>query len=180
MTSRELGNVAIKVLGIYILLLAIQYIPIIVVSLIELKNSPGADFNTPVFLASQVLALSLYLGIGLWLFARSEYLSTKLFKNSSVSVARFTPKMLQTILFSTVGILILANSVTELAKIVHRAATIHQTVQNYFLELFWHQNLESIVTLAIKLPLGLYLFLGSEGIARMWRRLRPMAYKPED
>jgi len=178
MTSRELGNVALKVLGIYILLLSIQYIPIIV-SYSDLQRSQSANFITPAFIASQVLVLCLYVGFGLWLFVRTESLSTKLFKDSGVSDTRLTPNMFQAVLFSAVGIFILANSVADVGSLVHRAAVIHQNEQNFSRD-FWIHNLESIIALAVKLPLGFYLFFGSEGISHLWSRLRPMARKPED
>jgi hypothetical protein len=144
-----------------------------------MRNYSGSSsINVPVLVASEALALFLYLGIGWWLVTRSERMSLKLFPASEATGSHLSSETFQAVVFSAAGILILSDLIPVVSRIIHQTALI--PAGRSFLREFWNQNVESLLVFAVQLPLGLFLFLGSRGIARVWHRLRPMSQNAED
>ncbi|MBI3621708.1 MAG: hypothetical protein HY208_05915 [Nitrospirae bacterium] len=176
MTARDFGNIALKVLGIFSLFYAVQYIPVVLGTAGMRNYSGSSSINVPVLVASQALALFLYLGIGWWLLTRSERMSLKLFPASEATGFHLSSETFQAVVFSAAGILILSDLIPVVSRIIHQTALI-PAGRPLFRE-FWHQNAESFLVFVMQLSLGLYFFFGSRGIARVWHRLSTHVPEP--
>lgn len=177
MTSRDLGNVALKVLGIFALFSAISYLPMIL-SFRAFSSLPGYSGNVLFLVVAQSVGVLLYVGIGWWLLSRSERLSLKLFPASESTGFDLSSETLQAILFSVAGVLILVNAIPLVVGILIRTATIPN--QGGFFLVFWRLNGESALVVACQVPLGVALVLGGRRLARLWHRMRPMSRNAED
>jgi hypothetical protein len=79
---------------------------------------------------------------------------------SSESVPGVTPQIIQSIVFSAVGILVLVESIAPLANTV---VLVRAYRENYYLDMsFYYHTVEGL----IKLGIGLWLLLGSKSLLR--------------
>jgi len=170
MTKAEIGELSLKVLGIYAFLfslIAIQY----PVSLLH----PGLS-QTPSGMAMLVsfvpAALLLLFAAFLWLGSKRIRLTSGPEGPSAESASKITPAILQSIAFSVAGIFILIDTLLMMSNLAVELST-------GLWRSMWFWTHLSIVL--IRTALGLWLLLGAAGLRRFRNRMlesvRPILHK---
>ncbi len=164
MTKREIAILSFKILSVYAFIQAIdkcsyvlyyiisqdQFDPAAKVGLISISVPPmlSALCGTILWFTAPLLATSVFKATG------SEYTST-------ASLAD-----IQIVAFSVVGLFILATGFPDLVNVL----TVNLTAS--WIEGGWRATIHNIVVLVLKIALGLWLLLGSDGIVSFIRKRR--------
>lgn len=165
MTNRELASLAIKLVGLYCLIQVVLHIA-------------GASYMvlsgqmTIPALGLFYAVLSSFVALGALLIWKSEWFVRL------VLAARKRPgpdeeteqKRLQPILFSVVGVVLVVQALPQVSF------TISRYLFEEDRELGWQWP--HLTGLAVQMLLGVALFLGSGGLARVWRRINEMNQWP--
>ena len=179
MVQRDFADIGIKLLGVVALLYSFKYVPGLVQAL---SLDPRKDM--PIAIAASLLGVFLYLGVGRWLISRSKYLSRRLFPFEARSGIHINSEMFQAVLFSTLGVYLLCESIPEAVRtftlyVLRDQSGADDYARQYLLLEYVAQHWAALLALAVQLLLGIGLFLGGKGLAAYWHRLRPMANLPE-
>ena len=173
MNKNEALEVGFKFLSIYAFMqgLTVLGIPISLqqsqVALNALASRQGATIPSSIFSAAAFLpsALLFILGAVLWLSAKRNEVSPTDQESPSESKSGFTPQILQSIIFSALGIWIIMESLTSLANVANAlniyALARHQN--RFFMAPFpYFRFFEGL----IKLIFGCWLIIGSRSLRR--------------
>ena len=177
MTKQEVGSLAFKLMGVYALVRAAEHLitAVMWVGSIASLAAMEEDFQAG---ASEVwtglltaLPFVILLALGLYLLARSNKLSARMFPDADGDVAvTASTRDVQAIAFSIVGVLLFASALPQLAKI---------GVNLYYHWKFPEMKPDivrgtwiSLLTMCAKITLGVALFFGGRSLSNLWFRMR--------
>ncbi|ATW28244.1 hypothetical protein [Candidatus Formimonas warabiya] len=164
MNVKAAATIAVKVLAIFTLIKFITYLPSAynifdIVSTASSQTSASLQIIT--FMAP--ICLLLIVSMCLWLYA--DEISDRMVKNPGINEkVNINYEGLQSIAFSVVGIIIVADALPALIS-----AFIHLKIDDSFRPLNQYINLG---TTGLKLVIGLLLLFGSKGLVGLIKYLR--------
>lgn len=178
MTSREFARVLLKVLGIYILFSSLDLALTVNYQIYALIRGPqpGGIPVTPdawAFTALSSMVWLLSLGLGYLMIFKTSTVLSWFFRDEEPATfgSPVNSLITQELAYSLVGIGILSYAVPKVVKFF--GVMLYQLLQ-------FHQNIFSaytptwgdLVVDLCQITFGLWLFLGSRGIAAAWRNLQ--------
>jgi len=166
MKTQKLSEIIIKVMGLYYLISSIGTLYSFIIGVGAFSNDPR---GIPGYFYFQTLGIfGLYLISGLILIFLSKLLSKLLFSENTELDLPFDSTEFQKVLFSCIGLYLMANSLEQVVNIV-ADYSIKQTD--------WRLSERVLTALKmsggtiLKFVIGLYLFLQSKGIVTIWNKL---------
>lgn len=175
MTPKTFGEVAVKALGIYSILTALQYVSAIITSYYKVSKLDGT-----LILSSNILSILIYLGAGRWLLVKSKSLSERYFSDEMYPDFPLTSEQFQSVLFSIVGVFLLWNSIPTLLQIIYRFLFLRGAKFDEIREELSVSEIQFIVVLVIWLLLALFLIFRSKSLAHFWSRVHSTSRGQKD
>ncbi len=163
MTKKEIVSLSLKLAGIYCLIMAISHFGHAIPSIVILGRRG---------FWSMLLLLSLTPFVLLLLFGVYLIFSSKLPSKMASSMIEeekttsFTFQDIQVLAFSIIGVWLLSSAIPNFIQAIVQTTILYsssrQSVSVYFMS--------QIVAAVLKLALGIYLFSGGKGLAKLWQR----------
>ena len=178
MTKKEIVSLSIKLVGIYCLITAITHLSYAVPSVIfSLRRQ---SFWSMIISITPFLSLLLYLipFVLLLLFGFYLIFSDKLPSKIASSLIQeekttsFTFQDIQVLAFSIIGVWLLASAIPAFFQPIIRII-VQRSASQRSVSVF--QNgyfISQIVVAVLKLALGVYLFSGGKGLAKLWKKFQ--------
>ncbi len=173
MTKKEIVSLSLKLAGIYCLIMSISYLSFVIMSA---RSALRKDFLymlisiTPFVL----LLLSITPFVLLLLFGVYLIFSSKLPSKMASSIIQeekttsFTFQDIQVLAFSIIGVWLISSAIPTFIQAILHITVLYlssqQSVPVY--------SISQIVASVLKLALGIYLFSGSKGLAKLWQKLQ--------
>lgn len=167
MSNRELASLAIRLLGVYCLVRALASV---------------ADLTLLLAIAEETSIVPLLAGIGKVLILavmgvtmiwKSPWFARRMMRANEEARPDAEPRQLQAVLFSVIGVVLIVWAVPRITSITW---TVASSGSEDKLSAYWNPDL---VALVVQLVLGVALFVGSGGLARIWRRINQMNQMPQ-
>jgi hypothetical protein len=181
MSRQDIANLAFKITGLYCLITAIPYIGhVFGMPGYVLWGASGATRSTlQVCMAILVVAVPavLLIGLGLYLMTCSRRMAQRAFPDSDRSSAPARVLAIHALAFSIIGAWAVVDA---FPSVVTGAVTLIVGWQDYFgassrwggASQAWSAVGQFLISPAVKLVLGICLFVGSHRLVRFWSRLR--------
>ncbi len=173
MTNRGVGEVGIKLLGLWALLSAVSNLPT-VVWFAQGQLESGGDGALAIGLGATV-----QVAIGVSLLAYAKRLAAFLFP-ADATIPTVTSSTLAVVAFAGIGCYLVVDALPELLRLVLNYRSAGGLDYEYNRELFLRDNAIGISVEVLRLVLGAALFLGAPGLVRIWRRVRSMSEETPD
>ncbi len=174
MTKKEIVSLSLKLAGIYCLIMAISHLNFTIWSVVSSLRRQGFWSMLISITPFVLLLLSITPFILLLLFGVYLIFSNKLPSKMASSIIEeekttsFTFQDIQVLAFSIIGVWLLATTIPNFIQAIVRMTALYsssqQSVSGYFIS--------QIVTAVLKLALGIYLFLGGKGLAKLWLKFQ--------
>jgi hypothetical protein len=167
MTKKEIVSLSLKLAGIYCLIMAISHFGYAIPSVLILGRRG---------FWSMLLLLSLTPFVLLLLFGVYLIFSSKLPSKMASSMIQeekttcFTFQDIQVLAFSIIGVWLLSSAIPTFIYAIVRIVE-HLTSQQS-VPVFDKYFISRIVAAVFKSALGIYLFSGSKGLAKLWQKLQ--------
>jgi len=163
MTKKEIVSLSLKLVGIYCLILSISYFGFAIMSAVSSWRQG--------FL---YMLISITPSVLLLLFGAYLIFSNKLPSIMASSMIQeekttsFTFQDIQVLAFSIIGVWLLSIAIPTFIQAILQITVLYSGSQRSFPVYFISQ----IVASVLKLALGIYLFSGSKGLAKLWQKLQ--------
>ncbi|MDA3839184.1 MAG: hypothetical protein PF574_09425 [Candidatus Delongbacteria bacterium] len=168
MTKKDILAVANKILGIYLVIRAIESLETIALAVKSVKRLLPSEWTRAIWvLSASIVPFLLYIGLSFCLIKWANPIAAKLCARDLTNgeISGIGKDALQEIAFSTVGVFIIANALPLLTQII--------TQLSYQGE--WKQRIAPgmwviIAGVAIQLAIGIYLFFGSRRLVGLLKK----------
>ena len=172
MTKREIVSMIIKLAGFVAVIKYIGQIPMAVGAIVLFladKDNPGYAFMSSMYALGSLITPIVYV----LLIVYCDKIAAKLFPEDKM-IEISTPMSkdeIMSIAFTCIGLLVIASTIPELAKISTR----------YFVRTGGRESLLSprqieytvaFIAAIVKLAIGCWCFLGAKGIVNLWHKIR--------
>lgn len=172
MSKREIASLAIKLIGVFLVITCLGYLPMFFLSLGGLFD--GSGFWAQILLVLGSLA-SLVFGIMVIVF--SDKIAAWLIREDNVCVATgvgaMTKDDVMLIAFTCIGLYI---AVTAFPQLLYALSNFIRFPvferQNFSGGFRSARSLTALIAPIVKLCLGVWLFVGSRGVVRLWHKIR--------
>jgi hypothetical protein len=176
MKANQLATLALRLIGIYIL---VEFVPVIPVSLM-FAPFLQENLNTYEIIMTAVVVLSVTAQfiVGILLIVKSVPWGEKLMPQNSteINVTSISFEQVQVLAFAAVGALIFAGALSQLFNSIYSAsiALTHFNKEQYpaGTQIYDWRSLLTAFGVLLKTALGLWMFFGARGFANFWRSLR--------
>ena len=169
MTKKEIVSLSLKLAGIYCLIMAISHFGYAIPSVVILGRRG---------FWSMLLLLSLTPFVLLLLFGVYLIFSSKLPSKMASSMIQeekttcFTFQDIQVLAFSIIGVWLLSSAIPNFIRNIVEIMVMHLTSQQSVPVFRDKYFISRIVAAVLKSALGIYLFSGSKGLAKLWQKLQ--------
>jgi len=167
MTKRDILELAIKIIGIYIVILILSLINTILTFITNLIRMQ--DINNSLFIISYTISIIIYFIVAYNFIFRADSLANIICKedkslecNSSIQ-----KETIQEIAFIIVGICLIAIAIPKITD-----AIINIIQQGRFKNIQFTRGFSYIVDSIVQIGIGVFLILGSKGIVNSIKKLR--------
>ncbi len=176
MKANQLATLALRLMGIYIL---IEFIPIVSVSFTFAPYFSQANFTVYeiVSMAATVLSFLAQFAIGVLLIVKAKSWGEKFVQqNPEANVTSVSFEQVQVLAFAVVGALIFAGALSQLFGNIYSAsvAFTHFNKDKYpeGMQANDWRSLWVAFGVILKTVLGLWMFFGAHGFANFWRSMK--------
>ncbi|MHC4881868.1 MAG: hypothetical protein ACYTFX_09545 [Planctomycetota bacterium] len=162
MTKREIASLAIKLMGVFILIRSISSVPVVFYAW---RPSENIGFLQSVLM---LLLSILLIIIPLVIIRLADRVAVWLIKDDTHTGTIVTS-------ISKDDIMIMAVSCIGLYFIITAIPSLVMNLSFYFrlsASSFWQNAFRTLVAPAVQLGLGVWLFVGSRGIVKLWKKIR--------
>ena len=173
MTKREIAALACKILGIYAIITALRHLVNIVGPLAFFGvGEPSWEIKVVLLIAASIIPFALLTGFGLFLWFQADRIAGYMISGEESQIVNFQTSFtdVQAIAFSVVGLLLLAEVVPDIAAIISNLSIRTQSPE---IQMTVNAGTRSlIISLVVRLVIGLWLFFGSRGLVGLLRLTR--------
>ncbi len=168
MTKKEIVSLSLKLAGIYCLIIAISHLNITIMSAFSALR--GQSFWS--------MLISITPFVLLLLFAAYLIFSRKLPSRMASSIIQeeeatsFTFQNIQMLAFSIIGVWLLSSAIPNIIQPIVRITVLHSTSQESVSVSLNTFIISQIVAEILKVALGIYLFSGGKGLAKLWQKFQ--------
>ncbi len=174
MTKKEIVSLSLKLAGIYCLIMAISHLNFTIMNVVSFLRGQGFWDMLTSITPFVLLLLSFTPVVLLLLFGVYLIFSSKLASKMASSMIEeekttsFTFQDIQVLAFSIIGVWLLSSALPTFFQTIVRITVLYsssqQSVPVYYIS--------QIVAGVLKLALGIYLFSGSKGLAKLWQKFQ--------
>ena len=169
MTKREITSLVLKLIGIYIVVSFVGYLPI---SLIALTTTYLKD-STAMSCVFVLLTLLYLLFCILIIIYSNRVAGWIIHEDNTVELPDSISKDdVMAIAFCCMGLLIMTNAIPKLLSMIPQYIVVLGNISEYlYAGKFW-QHITRLVAPLIQFILGLFLFIRTKGLVKLWHRIR--------
>jgi hypothetical protein len=177
MTKKEIVSLSLKLAGIYCLIMAITRLNFAIMSAVSALRQGFWDMLISIT-PFVVLLLSFTPVVLLLLFGAYLIFSSKLPSKMASSMIQeekttsFTFQDIQVLAFSIIGVWLLSSTIPTFIQVIVRITVLYSASQQSVPVFRNSYIISQIVVPVLKLALGIYLFSGSKGLAKLWQKLQ--------
>jgi len=167
MTKKEIVSLSLKLAGIYCLIMSISYFGFAIMNVV---SSWRQGFS--------YMLISITPSVLLLLFGAYLIFSSKLPSIMASSMIQeekttsFTFQDIQVLAFSIIGVWLLSSAIPIFIRNIVEIMVMHLTSQQSVPVFRDKYFISRIVAAVLKLALGIYLFSGSKGLAKLWQKFQ--------
>ncbi len=169
MTKKEIVSLSLKLAGIYCLIMSISYLTFTSVNVATAMRRESLWHMLTSITSFVLLLLSFTPSVSLLLFAAYLIFSRKLPSRMASSIiiqeeeaTSFTFQDIQMLAFSIIGVWLLSSAIPRFFATIVRMTELQ--LASYIIS--------QIVAEVLKVALGIYLFSGGKGLAKLWQKLQ--------
>ena len=176
MTKQDVFSLALKILGIYTIIVAISALRFSLSMIFSYITNPQYFPSLVSIVVGSLLPLLLLLILSYYLIKRSDKLSKTIFPNSQSEkvILTLSSVEIQSIAFSIIGVLVIVWALPKLFEIVTQLSYSKIHRGDVFSVRMGQKLIEYSVDVVIRLALGIYLFIGSKGLSTIWHKIHPL------
>jgi len=176
-TKQSVASLAIKLMAVYVMIWAFPSVIALGATLNQLRGDGTSGFLSGALISFVFLAF--LLGVFICLVRRADWLSRKLVPDdeSFDALNQVTLADIQTIAFCCIGLLVLSRSIPALVQQLSYIGAAKYTAGSESDLKMFSSLFSQLLSTAVQLAIGLYLFLSPKGLTYLWQRLqktRPM------
>ncbi|MBA7664853.1 hypothetical protein ES703_72917 [subsurface metagenome] len=176
MTKKEIVSLSLKLAGIYCLIMSLSYLSFAIMSVVSFLRGQGfwdmlTSITPFVLLLLSFTPVVLLLLFGVYLIFSSKLpskMASSMIEGEEEQTTSFTFQDIQVLAFSIIGVWLLASAIPTFIQAIVRITALYSSSQQSIPVYFTSQ----IVAAVLKLALGIYLFSGSKGLAKLWQKLQ--------
>ncbi len=180
MNNRNLGFFAIRILGVYAIIQSLPLFSYVILSWHYFTSDQNDIYRQQWYYLSNAIPFLLSFVMGIVLIVCSCWIARTLFLNEyEVSANEVTKSSdFQAICFSSVGILVILNSLPRLGMLIVNIWSMKSlNVDEHMIQLsFAPKAWEAGLAFTIQCGMGIVLFFGSRGLSNLWRRIQVAKY----
>ncbi|MBL7215099.1 MAG: hypothetical protein ISS71_05425 [Phycisphaerae bacterium] len=180
MTKREIASLVIKLMGVFILIKSIAYVPMTFSGLFTIWR-PGVEnsgFGWAILLGVIVLVLSVAAVVfSLSIIIFSDKVAARLIKEDNdkfVEVGNLVNKEdVMLVVFSCIGLYLIVTAIPSLIVYTHSILTFYKSCAGrpVYPSGGWYQ-FSRLIAPVVQIGLGVWLFAGSKGLVKLWHKIR--------
>ena len=178
MTKREIASLAIKLMGVFILLKSIAYIPMAYSGVFYAFQGHGEDLLQTLFMIMMSTATAMIpLAFSVLIIIFSDKVAARLIKDDNAVEATggsISKDEVMVIAVSCLGLYFIITAAPMLVRaLLNNAAHMRQQIGIPFVNPSGIRNLfRNLIVPAVQVGLGIWLFAGSKGIVKLWKKIR--------
>jgi len=167
MTKRDILELAIKIIGIYMVILILNFIHSILISIPWIFERQ--EHNSLLFLISYTISVLIYFIVAYNFIFRADSLANIICKEdkSFGESNNIQKETIQEIAFTVVGIYLIANALPKITD-----AIINIIQQGRFKNIQYTRGFTYIISSIVQIGIGIFLVLGSKGLVNSIKKLR--------
>ena len=167
MTKRDILELAIKIIGIYMVILILSLIHMILISMSTLFKMK--ETNNLLFIISYTISSIIYFIVAYNFIFRADSLANIICKEdkSFGESNNIQKETIQEIAFTVVGIYLIANALPKITDVI-----ISIILQGRFKNIQYTRGFTYIISSIVQIGIGIYLVLGSKGLVNTIKKLR--------
>jgi len=167
MTKRDILELAIKIIGIYMIILILNFIHSILISIPWIFER--REHNSLLFLISYTISVLIYFIVAYNFIFRADSLANIICKEdkSFGGSNNIQKETIQEIAFTVVGIYLIANALPKITD-----AIINIIQQGRFKNIQYTRGFTYIISSIVQIGIGIFLVLGSKGLVNSIKKLR--------
>jgi ABC-type sulfate transport system permease component len=175
MTKKEIVSLSLKLAGIYCLIMAITHLSYAIQSIVSsLRQDFWYMLTSITAFVSLILSLTpfvLLLLFGFYLIF-SNKLPSKIasLMTQEEKTTSFTFQDIQVLAFSIIGVWLLSSAVPGFIRLIVQGIVHHLTSQQSVSAFKNSIYISHIVATVLKIALGIFLFSGGNGLAKLWQK----------
>lgn len=176
MNAKAAASIAVKVLAIFTFIKFVTYLQSVYGFIDMVKHQPS-NISVGLRVVSMIYPILLLLVVSIFLWLYSDKLSDHMVKNLAVNEeTKISYEDLQIVAFSVVGLFLVVNSLPELIN----AAINMKMLESQRMMQPMNMRMTQLVGTGLKVLIGFWLLVGSQGIVGLIRTLRTAGLKNED
>ena len=179
MTKREIASLTIKLMGVFILLKTITYMPMAFSSVFcMIRSGNGTGILQTVFLVMLSIGMAVIpLAFSILVIALSDKAAAWLIKTDNTVEATgdsMTKGDVMTVAVSCIGLYFIVSAAPAMLQaLMNNAIQMRQQMGVPFVSPSRMMHLfRNLIAPAVQLGLGIWLFAGSNGIFKLWKKIR--------
>ena len=174
MTKKEVASLALKILGLYAFIVSISMLQTNV--LLIWSSIQYHETNLLIIIIEFLIPLILMITFGIYLIKTSDKLCNRIFSGieNDNKAMKLSSSAVQSIAFSVIGVFLITNVIPKLFQKIAQLLSLAFIQEGVLLEPIRQRLSENLLEIIIQLILGFYLFLGSESISKLWRKIHSM------
>ncbi|RKY56513.1 MAG: hypothetical protein DRP89_01215 [Candidatus Neomarinimicrobiota bacterium] len=176
MTKNDIFSLALKILGIYALIVAITTIRFSLSMILSCISSPQYSPGLLSTIIASLIPLLLLLTLSYFLIKMSEKLSELLIPNGNVERIKtsLSTKEIYYIAFSIIGVFVIVTALPKLFQVITQFSYFKIHKGDAFSARIGQRLIESSVDVIVRFALGFYLFFGGKGLSTIWHKIHPL------
>lgn len=176
MSKREIASLTIKLMGVFILLKSIGWVPMAFISQVNLMNSEGSWLFRFFMLMLSVAAAVIPLVFSILVIILSDKAAAWLIKEDK-SIANTSSSInkddVMVIVISCIGLYFIVASAPMFICALMNFTILHRHASSPFVGPHSIFNVgKQLIAPAVQIALGVWLFAGSKGIVNLWKKIR--------
>ncbi|MBC8377891.1 MAG: hypothetical protein H8E62_01820 [Planctomycetes bacterium] len=178
MTKREIASLVIKLMGVFILIKSISYVPMGFGSIFSAAFRTGGPgvFETMMVLIMVLVMIAIPLLWSLFIIVRSDKVAAWLIKEDNdklVEVGSSVSKDdVMLVVCSCIGLYLIVTAFPNMIVNCSHFLTVHRAGSEYvsYTSGVLYKTI-NLIAPAVKIALGVWLFAGAKGIVKFWHKI---------
>lgn len=172
MTKREIASLTVKLMGLFILLKSIGYFPMSLGTLYYAYEQSQEGILRTLLLVLMIVGMAgISLGFSIMVIIFSDRIATRLIKDDGPTEMATNPMSksdVMAITISCIGLYFIVAAVPMLISgLINFSLFMTGSIPS-----MRHMIIRTLVAPGIQIGLGIWLFAGSKGIVKLWKKIR--------
>ena len=178
MTKREITSLVIKLMGVFILLKSIAYVPMAYSGMFyAMQSHDNAGLLRTAFLLMMSTGMAVIpLVFSVLVIVLSDKAATWLIKkddNVETTGGSITKDDVMVIAFSCIGLFFIVAAMPMFVQALMNFTVLHRRAGSPFVGPSDLMNIfRNLIAPGVQVAIGLWLFVGSEGLVKLWKKIR--------